>query len=74
MICRTTDISKCFIESLGVRDNESRLYQLDRCKSYANNVDPDQMPRSAESGLGLHCLLISLIWDARHKWVKCPHT
>ena len=26
LICRTTDISKCFIESLGVRDNESRLY------------------------------------------------
>ena len=26
MICQSTDISKCFIESLGVRDNESRLY------------------------------------------------
>ena len=26
LICRSTDISKCFIESLGVRDNESRLY------------------------------------------------
>ena len=28
LICRTTDISKCFIETLGVRDNESRLYFL----------------------------------------------
>ena len=26
LICRSTDISNCFIESLGVRDNESRLY------------------------------------------------
>ena len=26
LICRCTDISKCFSKSLGVRDNESRLY------------------------------------------------
>ena len=26
LICRSTDISKCFIESLGFRDNEGRLY------------------------------------------------
>ena len=26
LICRNTDISKCFSESLGLRDNESRLY------------------------------------------------
>ena len=32
-ICRSTDISKCFIESLGVRDNESRLYILYRVLS-----------------------------------------
>ena len=28
LICRSTDISKCFIESLGFRDNECRLYFL----------------------------------------------
>ena len=28
LICRSTDISKCFSESLGIRDNESRLYFL----------------------------------------------
>ena len=22
------------------------------------------------SDLGLHCLAMSLLWDARHKWVK----
>ena len=26
LICRSTDISKCFSESLGIRYNESRLY------------------------------------------------
>ena len=28
LICRSTDISKCFSESLGIRDNESRLYYI----------------------------------------------
>ena len=28
LICRGTDISKCFRESLGIRENESRLYAL----------------------------------------------
>ena len=36
----------------------------------ANTVDPDQMPRSAASDLGLHCLPMFLLWDARLKWVK----
>ena len=36
----------------------------------ANNVEPDQMPHSAASDQGLHCLPMSLVWDARHKWVN----
>ena len=36
----------------------------------ANSVDPDQMPHSAASDQGLHCLPMSLLWDARLKWVK----
>ena len=36
----------------------------------ANSEDLDQMPRSASSNLGLLCLSMSLLWDARHKWVK----
>ena len=32
---------------------------------YANSADPDQMPHSAASDLGLHCLPMSLLWDAR---------
>ena len=38
-------------------------------KLNANSVDPDQMPHSATSDLGLHCLPISHLWDTRHKWV-----
>ena len=30
-------------------------------KLFANSGDPDQMPRSAVSDLGLHCLLITLL-------------
>ena len=35
-----------------------------------NSVDPDQTPRSVASDLGLHCLLMSLLLDARIKWVN----
>ena len=35
-ICRGTDISKCFCESLGIPDNESRLYlEIFRCTELA---------------------------------------
>ena len=37
---------------------------------YANSVDPDQMPHSAASDLGPHCLPRSQKQDARHKRVK----
>ena len=36
----------------------------------ANSVDPDQMPHSAASDLGLHCLQKSLLWDTRHIWYQ----
>ena len=32
----------------------------------ANSLDPDQTPRSAASELGLACLPMSHLWDARH--------
>ena len=34
----------------------------------ANSVDPDQMPCSVASDLGLHCLPV-LVLEVRHKWV-----
>ena len=36
----------------------------------ANSIDPDQTPHSAASDLGLYCLPMSLLWDARFKWVN----
>ena len=36
----------------------------------ADNVDPDQTPRSAASDLGLHCLPMPLVWDARYAIVN----
>ena len=39
-------------------------------KLFANSGDPDQMPRSAASDLGLHCLPITLLWVSRLQWVK----
>ena len=37
---------------------------------FANFGDPDQMPRSAASDLGLHCLPITLLRVSRLQWVK----
>ena len=37
LICRGTDISKYFSESLGIRDNESRLYYK-RTKAFVERV------------------------------------
>ena len=39
-------------------------------KLFANSGDPDQMPRSAASDLGLHCLPITLLRVSRLQWVK----
>ena len=39
-------------------------------KLYANSGDPDQMPHSAASDLGLHCLPITLLRVSRLQWVK----
>ena len=36
---------------------------------FANSGDPDQMPRSAASDLGLHCLPITLLGVSRLQWI-----
>ena len=49
------------------------FYKKNKCKNNAKSVDPDhpyQTARSATSHLGLHILQMSLLWDARHKWVN----
>ena len=35
-----------------------------------NSVDPDQTLRSVASDLGLHCLTMSRLWDARCKGLR----
>ena len=39
-------------------------------KLFANSGDPDQMPRSVASDLGLHCLPITLLRVSRLQLVK----
>ena len=39
-------------------------------KLFANSGDPDQMPHSAASDLGLLCLPITLLRISRLQWVK----
>ena len=39
-------------------------------KLFANSGDPDQMPHSAASDLGLHCLPITLLRVSRLQWFK----
>ena len=37
---------------------------------FANSEDPDQMPHSAASDLGLHCLPITLLGVSRLQWAN----
>ena len=39
-------------------------------KLFANSGDPDQMPRSVASDLGLHCLPVTLLRVSRLQWVN----
>ena len=38
---------------------------------FANSGEADQMPGSAASHLGLHCLPITLLGVSRLQWVNC---
>ena len=40
----------------------------------ASSADPDQALQNAASDPGLHCLSMSHLWDARHKWVNNTST
>ena len=50
------------------------LLLLKRSNVIANSVNTDQMPSYAAFDLGLHCLPMSLLSDARHKWVTIINT
>ena len=44
--------------------------QRKMAKLFANSGDPDQMPHSAASDLGLHCLPVILLPVSRLQWVN----
>ena len=58
------------ISILGTSSYEIYTF-LQMAKQFANSGDPDQMPRSAASDLGLHCLPVTLLQVSRLQWVKC---
>ena len=35
----------------------------------ANSVEPDQTPHHAAYDLDIHCLSMSILWNAMHIWV-----
>ena len=37
---------------------------------FANSADPDQMPHSAASDMGRHCLPVTLLGVSRLQWVN----
>ena len=39
-------------------------------KLFANSGDPDQMPHSVASDLGLHCLPITLLQVSQLQWIN----
>ena len=44
-------------------------YFIEISELNSNNVDTDQTSRSVASNLGLYCLPMPLLYDARHKWI-----
>ena len=58
LICRSTDISKCFNGSLRLRDNESRLY-MNECAD--GGVYTWLVVGNTESGTQVHNFYLSLL-------------
>ena len=50
---------------MGYRYSESKMVEL-----FANSGDPDQIPPSMASDLGLHCLPVTLLGVSRLQWVN----
>ena len=50
--------------------SEIQIFLRKMAKLFANSGDPDQMPHSAASDLGLHCLPVDLCGVSRLQWVN----
>ena len=62
---------KSLISILGMSGYETYLFLEKKvAKLFANSGDPDQTPRYAASGLGLHCLPVTLLRVSRIQWVN----
>ena len=57
-------LSPCFIE---IPVSNAKKTKTKKKKKKKKKTDPDQTPRFAAFGLGLHCLPMSLLLDAWHK-------
>ena len=56
LICRGTDISKCFRESIGIRDNEGQLYvNIQRFYKRTANVLVRLRIGAAQDAMGFCC-------------------
>ena len=58
------------ISILGTSGCEIYIFLEKKAKLFANSGNPDQMPHSAASDLGLHCLQITLLGVSRLNWVR----
>ena len=62
---------KNLISILGMSDYVIWIFQERKMvKLFANIADPDQMPHSAASDLGLHCLPLTLLGIFRLQWAN----
>ena len=66
---------KSFERSISILRSASLFYLfviiiLQNAVFSVNSVDPGQTPRSAASDLDRRCFQMSLLVDARHKWVN----
>ena len=64
LTCRGTDISKCFREFLGIRDNESRLYLIKGTAFFGQDSKGSERA-STQAGQVLRCLPM----DALDHWL-----
>ena len=67
-ILKRRDIRLVFIVTMFYRNEDFIVTMFYRNDVFnTNSVDPDQTPHPAASDLGLLCLSVSLLWDARRK-------
>ena len=68
LLQKPTDLDLHCLQRQGISGfSRTRVKLIGNPVFKAHCVDPDQMPHSAESDLGLHCLPMHLLWDAKQE-------